>query len=72
MTLLAINAHCVDDEFIKRINTEFQVVIKDDTDAPWEWIFEGNRANLIAMHNAIWATSADEFIDETSTLLSEA
>lgn len=70
MPFLLNAAHCVDEEFERRISTQFGVTIRDNGMAPWEWVFQGPREGLAAMYNDTFANDDPaEFIDADSALI---
>lgn len=56
MATLKIAAHCVDDEFRATLAAA-GVTITDETNAPWEWKFEGPRRRLLALLKEHWEIS---------------
>lgn len=58
MTKMRIDAHCIDDEFEAKILKDYGVTITDRSDAPWEWEFTGERAQLEAMLAEHWSDTA--------------
>lgn len=66
MSILTIDAHCIDKEFETRIQTEYGVAIVSMEGAPWAVVFEGPREKLAEMVDAEWGENsytADEIND---------
>ncbi len=53
MATLKIAAHCVDDEFRATL-AAVGVTITDETNAPWEWTFEGPKQALLDLLAEHW------------------
>lgn len=60
MASLTIDAYDLGDEFLTAIKCRFGVTVKDSTSAPWSVVFEGERQQLVAMHDAYWPAGVDE------------
>ena len=57
MSILTIDAHCIDKEFEQRIEVDYGVAIVSMEGAPWSVVFEGPREGLTAMVETEWGES---------------
>ena len=63
MALLTIDAYDLGDEFLDDIKRRFSVTLKDSASAPLSVVFEGDRPQLLAMHELYFSAGADQNID---------
>lgn len=54
MSILTIDAHCIDKEFEQRIEANYGVAIVSMEGAPWAVVFEGPREGLAQMVSDCW------------------
>ena len=57
MSILTIDAHCIDKEFEQKIEAVYGVSIVSMEGAPWSVVFEGPASGLKAMVVAEWGES---------------
>jgi hypothetical protein len=57
MSILTIDAHCIDKEFEQRIEADYGVAIVSMEGAPWSVVFEGPSEGLKAMVETEWGES---------------
>lgn len=56
---LTIDAHCMDDQFKATLLADYGVVVVDESQAPWAFVFEGPSIMLKKMVVAHWDDSID-------------
>jgi hypothetical protein len=71
MTFLIAEAHDIDTDFLNEIERTFQVRLVNGTNA-FAAVFQGERAQLVAMYNEHWGNPDDDKIDESADCLADS
>lgn len=64
MATLTIPAHLLSPEFRTEIKRDFNVDVIDESNAPWEVVFQGTPIALRAMYAVHWADQWGDIGDE--------